>query len=201
MASPLVQTLSVAGKVHKKASQPAAWMLDARCASECLNASSSCVRKVSNIHCILRVHSKECRCTVFEPYIFKLRLASFFKLYCAHHDVGAPFFAAAMTRSSSAPRKTAVHASVRMEIAKSSLLSHGLEFTQASCLAGYPLPSCDDVLQLAVIFLLGHCGRRSWIVGALRVLFGPRALSKQRGQLTTVNFRSCRCLVVGARLA
>ena len=32
-------------------------------------------------------------------------LASLVKLCCAHHDVGAPFFAAAMTRSSPAPRK------------------------------------------------------------------------------------------------
>ena len=39
----LVLTVSLAGKVHKKASQSAAWEKDARRASEYSNASSSCV--------------------------------------------------------------------------------------------------------------------------------------------------------------
>ena len=66
-------------------------------------------------------------------------------------------------------------------------------------LPGLDPPSCDDdVLQLAIIFLLGHRGRRSWIARALQVLFGPRALGKQRRQLTMMNLCSCRCLAVGA---
>ena len=112
MVSPPVLTLSRPGKLHKKASESSAWGEDARCASEYSNASSSCVTQVPYIHCILRVHSKAGRCAFSDPYFFKLKLASLFKLNCALHDVGA-----SLPPRSSAPRKTAVHASVRMEIA------------------------------------------------------------------------------------
>ena len=39
-----------------------------------------------------------------EPYFFRLKPTTMNKLYSAHHDVGAPLFASAMTRSSSATR-------------------------------------------------------------------------------------------------
>ena len=43
----------------------------------------------------------------------------------------------------------------------------------------HPVARCDDddVLQLAVIFLLGHAGRRSHVARAVQVLFDPWALS------------------------
>ena len=65
------------------------------------------MRNVSIIHPLAfcasipkRADALSCR-----PYFFKLKLASLFKLYCRHHDVGVPFFAAAMTRLSTAPQK------------------------------------------------------------------------------------------------
>ena len=92
------------------------------------------------------------------------------ELYCAHHDDGAPFLAAAMTRSSSAPRKNSCPrngADGNRDITSTVTRARGL----------HPVARCDDVLQLAVIFLLGHTGRRSHVARAVQVLFDPWALS------------------------
>ena len=146
------------------------------------------------------LHSARPFQSVLRAVLLKPKLASLFKQYCAHHDFGGLSFAAALTGR----RQPSINSCPRFGSDGNRELSplHAGSNLPKRPAGLDPHPSCDDeMLQLAVIFLLGHRGRPSWIARALQVLFGPRALGKQRGQLTVVHLRSSRCLAVGARLA
>ena len=134
--------------------------------------------QVSYIHCTLRVRSKAGRCAFSEPCFFKLKLASLFTRCIAHTRRDDSVVVS--TSENSCPRNGA---DGNRDIISTVTRAGGLD----------PIARCDDdddVLQLAVIFLLG---RRGSFVDrpCFSRLFGPWALVKQGGQLTMVKLRSC----------